>query len=84
LLDGAFDGITRWQHDPDDATGCEPSGKVSEVLCRFDAFSGVGLHRIGAAVVHDYLVTTLEQSLHHVAAHAAQPNHPQLHRRVSR
>ena len=37
------------------------------------------LHGLGAPIEHHDLVPTLQQTLHHVAAHATQADHGQLH-----
>ena len=37
------------------------------------------LHGFGEEVIHDAIVTALDQPSHHVRAHAAQTDHPELH-----
>src|SRR5205085_1644415 len=37
------------------------------------------LDNVGAAVVHDALVAPAQQAPHHVGAHPAQTDHPELH-----
>src|SRR5439155_8328458 len=78
LLDGALDR-SGGHHDPYDSPRGQLPNHVGEVIGALGAFGDMSFDRIGARVVHDQLVPALGQSLHHVAAHTAQPDHRQLH-----
>ena len=72
-------GSARRHHDPHHAARLQLTDDIAQVLRRLDSLGDLRRDRVGASVVHDYLVPTLEQPLHHVAAHSPQPDHRQLH-----
>ena len=83
LLDRALHGWTGRHHHPGHTpTGELPAG-IGEVARALGPQLHVRLDGLGAAVVHDDFVPALEQPPHHVAAHAAQSDHRQLHCRSS-
>ena len=67
------------EHDPDGAGRFEMADKIAEIVARGGTLAGEAVHRVGALVVDDAVVSGAHQPPHDVAAHPAEADHPELH-----
>jgi hypothetical protein len=68
-----------WHHEPQRTGLIEFPDQLAERSCTDRTVPGVFLDCFRCHVEDDAAVTAFEQTAHHVAAHAAQTNHAELH-----
>jgi hypothetical protein len=66
-------------HQPHRARFVELADEIFQRGCTGRAFLAQPRDGLGAAVVHDARVSPAHQAPHHVRAHAAEADHPELH-----
>src|SRR5689334_18787902 len=69
-------------HQPDRARRLELRDKTAERRIAGCTLVDKRLHGFRIAIVNNTLVTAAQQASHHVGAHAAEPNHSDLHEKA--
>ena len=77
--DGLLRGVARRQHHPRDPRRFQPSRERVERIGRLGSLGRERGSRLAVAVVDDALMPTAQKAPHHVAAHAAESDHADLH-----
>src|SRR5688572_27291313 len=70
------------QHDPDRARLVELTHEFGEIPARRRSLAGKRMHGILAPVVNDAAMAGAHQPPHDIAAHPAEPDHPELHQKT--
>ena len=67
------------QHHPDSARLVEPAHEFGKVMARRRPLASKRADRVVAFVVDDAAMPGAHQPPHDIAAHPAEPDHPELH-----
>src|SRR5580698_785404 len=82
LVQGLLDDAGR-DHDPQGPRLVQPADEVGQALRALRAVGFQRLDRVGVDVVDHAVVAVAHEPADEVGAHPAEPDHPELHRRIS-